>query len=290
MIEKFLLMLILIFQAIFSGLILLGKENSFNWNIFISFLNLLVVVGGLFWGYYKLKKEILFNKKLEIHEKITNMLIGGLNKSFYDLSYSIANPLALKESNPRDKDDFYTKSLKTCSKELIQKIANLQSNFQKFYEFFQFWKALFSEKVDRELKFLFDLETIFGKDLWQYQRKLSEYSMLSLMKDVADIEKERGELLLLEEKISKKNTVLSNGLYKFVSDMSREVFSGLFVKRESIEKRLFDLEIENLNNGDLGIFLTDKGFKYQFYKKTAFQEEFGGFKEREKKLRTFLEK
>ncbi len=290
MFEKFLLVLILILQAIFSGLIFSNSESSFNWDAFSSLFQSFVLIFGFFVTYFILTREIFFKKKLDVHEKITNLLVDGLHKSFYALSPFVMNSFFLEKSNPKNKDDYPTKTLQQNSKELSKKISDLQADFQIFYEFFQFWKALFSEKIDRESKFLFDLETIFCEDLWKYQSKLSDYSMLSLMKDGADIEKERKELLSLEEKITGKSNALANGLDKFVSDMSREVFKGLFTKKKNVEKRLFDPEIENSNDGDPRVILTDKGFMYQLYKKTGFQREFGGFKERQQALREFLEK
>ncbi|MFA7209372.1 MAG: hypothetical protein WC120_03720 [Parcubacteria group bacterium] len=289
MFEKSLLVLILFLQAIFSGLIFLNKETALNWNNVVSSLNLFLVIGGLLFGYYKLKKEIKFKKKLEIHGKLTSMLVQGLHKSFYALAPFVNNSFSLKKSNPKNKDDFFTNRLKENSKNLIEKISVIQSDFQVFYEFFQFWKALFSEKVDRESKFLFDLEIIFSDDLGGYQMKLSSYSMLSLMKDTAEIEKERIYLLALEEKISKESTALANGLDKFVSDMSREVFNGLYSKNKNVENRLFNLEIENSNDGDQMIILTENGFEYRACEKTSFHKKFGGFKERQEKLRNFLE-
>lgn len=290
MFEKILLILILVLQAVFSGLIFSNSENSFNWEAFSSLIQSGILIVGFFVAYFILKKEILFKKKLDVHEKLTNMLVEGLHKSFYALSPFTMNSFFLEKSNPKDNDDYLTKSLRENSKNLSSKISSLQSDFQIFYEFFQFWKALFSEKIDRESKFLFDLETIFSEDLWEYQRKLSDYSMLSLMKNETDIEKEREDLLLLEKKLSGKSNVLANGLDKFVSDMSREVFSGLFFKDKRTEKRLFDSEIENSNDGDPRVLLTDKGLVYQLYARTAFQKEFGGFKERQSALREFLEK
>lgn len=289
MLQTILLVLILILQAVFSGLIYANTEGSFDWSAFFSFLQVVAIVVGFFIAYDKLKKEILFKKKLEVHERITNILVDGLHKSFYDLSPFINNSYNLEKSNPKEQDDYSTKTLGENSKHLIQKISSLQSNFQIFSEFFMFWKALFSEKVDKESKFLFDLADIFMEDLWNYHRKLNDYAMLSLMKDEADIEKEKENLLSLEKQISKKSNVFANGLDKLVSDMSREVFSGLFLKNKNTESRLFDPEIENSNDGDPRIFLTDKGFKYQLYKRTDFQKEFGGFKKRRKVLRKFLE-
>lgn len=290
MFEKCLLILILILQAIFSGLIFAGNENLFNWDALFSFLQIVVIVLGFSWGYILLTKEIAFKKKLEIHEKLTSMLINGLHESFYWLAPFLMNRFFLKESNPKDGNDYSTKSLKDNSKELSKKISDFQSDFQKFYEFFQLWKVLFSEKLDRKSKFLFDLENIFCEDLYIYQGKLRDYSTLSLMKDEATIERDRKELLDLEEKISRKSTTLANGLDKFVSDMSREVFSGLFDRKKILERGLFDPELENANSGDSAVILTETGFVYRPYKKTAFQSEFGGFKERQEKLRKFLEK
>jgi hypothetical protein len=290
MFEKSLLVLILILQAIFSGLIFAGNESSFNWETLFSFLQIVIIVLGFSWGYILLTKEISFKKKLEIHEMLTSILVNGLHKSFYWLAPFLINRFFLEKSNPKDKDDYSTKSLRDNSKELGKKISDFQSDFLRFYEFFQLWKVLFSEKLDRESKFLFDLENIFCEDLYLYQGKLRDYSMLSLMKDEATIERERKELLDLEEKISRKSTTLANGLDKFVSDMSREVFSGLFDRKKSVERGLFNPELENANNGDSAVILTDKGFVCQPYKKTAFQSEFGGFKERQEKLRKFLEK
>ncbi|MGK2849106.1 MAG: hypothetical protein ACSLEX_03510 [Minisyncoccota bacterium] len=290
MFERSLLILILILQAIFSGLVFAGNESSFNWESLFSFLQIAVVVLGFFWGYYLLKKEISFKKKLEIHAKLTNMLVKGLHESFYWLAPFLMNRFFLEKSNLKDGNDYSTKSLRDNSKELGKKISDFQSDFLRFYEFFQLWKVIFSEKLDRESKFLLDLENIFCEELRTYQGKLMDYSMLSLMKDEATIEKERKELLDLEEKISRKRTALANGLDKFVSDMSREVFSGLFDRKKSVERGLFDPELENANNGDSAVILTDKGFVRQSYQKTAFQKEFGGFKERQRTLREFLEK
>ncbi len=78
------------------------------------------------------------------------MLVEGLHKSFYALSPFTMNSFFLEKSNPKDNDDYLTKSLRENSKNLSSKISSLQSDFQIFYEFFQFWKALFSEKIDRE--------------------------------------------------------------------------------------------------------------------------------------------
>ncbi|MDD2766610.1 MAG: hypothetical protein PHH40_02455 [Candidatus Moranbacteria bacterium] len=289
MFEKILLVLILILQAVFSGLIFSNSESSFNWDAFSSLFQSFVLIFGFFVTYFILTREISFKKKLDVHEKITNLLVDGLHKSFYALSPFVTNSFFLEKSNPKNTDDYPTETLQRNSKELSKKVSNLQADFQIFYEFFQFWKALFSEKIDRESKFLFDLEIIFAEDLLEYQRKLSSYSMLSLMKDEAIIEDERKDLLSLEEKITEKSNALANGLDKFVSDMSREVFKGLFAKKKNVEKRLFDSEIENSNDGDSRVILTEKGFVYQLYKKTDFQREFGGFKERQEELRKFLE-
>lgn len=290
MLEKILLILILILQAIFSGLIFSNSESSFNWDAFSSLFQSIILIAGFFVGYLILKKEILFKQKLEVHGKLTSVLVEKLSRSLCDVSVSAMNSFFLKSSNPKDKDDYPTKNLREKNKELGKCIGGFQSDFQVFRDLFQFWKALFSEKVDREAKFLSDLEMILCEDLWKYQNKLGDYSMLSLMKDEADIERERKELLFIEENLSRKINVLANGLDKFISDISREVFSKLFVHEKSAENRLFDLEIENSNDGDPRIILTDKGFVYQLYKKTDFQREFGGFKERQQALREFLEK
>lgn len=289
MIEKSLLILILILQALFTGLIISNNEHFFNWESFTSLFQSIVLVVGFFVGYFLLQKEILFNRRLQVHEKLTNMLIEGIHRSFYALSPYIFNAFAIEKSNPKNKDDYFTKQLQDHRKELIQKVSNLRSDILIFYEFFQSWKLLFSEKLHNELKFLFDLETIFGEDLWEYQMKLSDYAMLSLMKEVSEIEKEKKELLFLEERVRAKSNILANGLDKFISDMSQEVFKGLLIDRRKTESNPFSLELENLNNSDSILLLTEKGFVYEPYKKTSFQNKFGGFKERRKKLRKFLE-
>lgn len=290
MFEKVLLLLILFLQAVFSGLIFLNKETSFNWSNFVSFLNLLFVVIGLFWGYYKLKKEIVFKKKLDVYEKITNMLVLDLHRSFYEISPHIINSFALKNSNPKKVDDFNTKNLQKTSREIIKIISNFQSNFQIFFEFFQTWKALFSKKVDYESKFLFDLETIFYKDLNDYQMKLSDYSFLGLGKSESEIEEEKSKLVNFESNLLEKSSILSNALDKFIFDMAREVFHGLYKNKPVEEKRLFESEIENMKDNDYHIFLTENGFKKEIYKQTNFQKRFGDFKQREANLREYIEK
>lgn len=290
MFERVLLVLILFLQAVFSGLIFLNKEMSFNWGGFISILNLLLVIGGLFWGYYKLKKEIIFKKKLDVYEKITNMLVLNLHRSFYELSPYIINSFSVKNSNPKKADDYNTKNLQKTSREIIKIISNFQSNFQIFFEFFQVWKALFSKKVDYESKFLFDLETIFHKELNDYQIKLSDYSYLGLGKSELEIEEKKLKLINFESNLLEKSAILSNALDKFIFDMAREVFHGLYKNKPAEKKRLFESEIENMKDNDYHIILTENGFKKEAYRQTDFQKKFGGFKERETILEDYLRK
>lgn len=290
MFEKMLLILILFLQAIFSGLIFLNKETSFNWSSFASFLNLLFVVIGLFWGYYKLKKEIIFKKKLDVYEKITNMLVADLHRSFYELAPFINNIYMLENSDSKKLDDYSTKDLQKTSREMIYKTSNFQTNFQVFFEFFQVWKALFSKKVDYESKFLFDLGTVFYKEVTIYQRELNDYSYLGLGKNEAELQKDKRGLIELESSLSKKSVILSNALDKFIFDMAKEVFHGLYRNKPEEKKRLFGLEIENMKDNDSHIFLTETGLKKEAYRQTDFQKQFGGFKEREASLKRYLDK
>jgi hypothetical protein len=292
MLENFLFIVMLILQAALFGLILSNDGGVVDLSIFASVTQSLILIIGLFVGYFLLKEEIKFKKRLEVHDRVTDILINKLYRSFNVISNITDNSYYIKKSDPRKLDDYPTTYLKKRVGEsgLIKEISDFQSSFLMFYEFFEFWKALFSKEIDREMKFLFDLEIILNDDLWSYQRKLSDYSLLSLTKEPKEIEKERKNLLLLGEDINRKVEVLSNGLTKFVLDISKEIFKGLFRSKKDEENRLFKLELENANNKDPLVVLTEKGFKTLPYKKTVFQEEFGESRERRKSLRIFLDK
>jgi hypothetical protein len=289
-VEKILLILILILQVIFSGIVFAGNESSFNWDAVFSLIQVIVVICGFFWGYHLLKREISFKKRLEVHEKLTDILVKEVHESFYLLGALTSNHFSLENSNPRNKDDHQTNSLKDTSERLMKEKSNFDERFQKFSELFQCWKFLFSEKIERESKFLVDLKYIYSEDLRDYWEKLMEYSKMSLLKDDSVIAEEKKVLCNLEKKLSNKNIVLANGLDKFVADISRATFGVLLASQKDGGNRLFDLELENANDGDPMVILTEKGFVRQPYKKTRFQVEFGGFKERQQALREFLEK
>jgi|GEM_PF-4364320 len=280
-IQTILLFIILFLQVLFSGMVFLNNENI-NISTSLAFLNVIILLLVIFFGFHKLKKEIIFKKRIDIYEKITDSALKKVVNSFLDLTPFINNSYAIGKFNLFEKNDYFTELLRKNQKELAKNTFIFYAEVGKFFNFFKFWKAFFSEKIDNESKFLYDLVSVFYKDLLKYNDVLRDCLFDMEKFD----EKKRSNLLEIDNKVFKNSSITCNALDKFVLDMSREVFDELYNKKEST--RLFSLEIENLDNDDSLPLLTMNGIKKEKYKKTEFQIKFGGFKKRENDLCEFL--
>lgn len=73
MLEKILLVLILILQAVLSGLVFAGNESSFNWETLFSFLQIVVIGLGFFIAYRQIDYSNKIAEANKIWEKICLM-------------------------------------------------------------------------------------------------------------------------------------------------------------------------------------------------------------------------
>jgi hypothetical protein len=140
-------------------------------------------------------------------------------------------------------------------------------------ELFQAWRPLFSKKVDYESKFLFKIAMALYNEVDNYQRALDVVLFPCVNKANGELNFEKKQIAEIEVRIGEKADLFANAIEKFILDMNKEVFEGLYKKED--EQRLFSLEIENLKNGDKFDILTECGIERKKYKKTDFQEEFG---------------
>lgn len=287
MFDKLLLIIILFFQMILTGIIYANVETDFNFEIFFQIVQIFLIGFGFFWGYKLLKKEIQSNRRLAVYEKLSDILVEKLHASLYELGPSLLEKFYIEKSNPKNSDDYHTNILRDNSKKLSSSVSKFSADLQFYYEYFEIWDSLFSKKVRNEIKFIFDLGSILSDQIWKYQRILSLYAYTSLLKSKKDIECEKKNLISMESDISKMITVFSNGLNKLSLDIKEDITKDLDLKNLFKDKH-FSLELENSNNGDKGIFLTENGFEYGTYQKTKFQEKYGGFQERRLKLKKMI--
>jgi len=272
-----LLITVLFLQVVFLVLVFLGKEITFDMATFASIFGSVLTIFGWWavyhFGFKKSKKEIGIQQKMNIYERIINQNTEKVLESYYQIFALTMNETELQECNLRDEKDFRRKMLRDNSRQLMTAQKDFWKNFQVMNDLFQAWKPLFSKKVDYESKFLFEVAWVLYDEIGIYQRMLENIFLFYVNKDDKELNIEKKEIIKIESRISEKSDLFANAIDKFILDMSREVFEGLYKKED--EQRLFSLEIENLKEGDKFNILTEEGIKKKEYRKTEFQKKYG---------------